>query len=182
MATERQYAVEGIEIDERTAATEFAAEGVQFNESVAGATATVTGTIVASQADEGDIVAGGLTITAKLTGATFKAAGTGIVGTIANTDALIAGLVALASPTNGWNDAVLAELDGASDLTRDGDDQVTLVLPNVDLYDISATETVKWTIPDEALATGSGPIEASPTFTIVPVAVDTYTDHLLMAF
>lgn len=136
-------------------------------------TATMGGTLVSSSPDEIDIVNGGLTITLTLSDDTWVAAGTGPIGSTAVSDAIIDGIVAASSPTNGWNNRVLAVMD-QTDLVRTSDTVATITMPAVALYDIASTETITATIPASALSVSASAVVASPTADItvdVPASI-----------
>lgn len=103
-----------------------------------------------------------------LTDATFKSQGTGAIGSSVNTQALIDGFVSDGVEANGWNNALL--LSATPGISRLSDTEAQLVFTSVASsgYDITSTETITCTVPAEVLATGTGPIEASNTFDIVP--------------
>lgn len=63
----------------------------------------------------------------------------------------IAGLDSAQSETHGWDADVKAALD-AGDFSRDSATEVTITLPAVATYDITAQETITVTVPDSILA------------------------------
>ena len=123
------------------------------------AVAVITGTSFT----ESQIVSGGQTIVITLTNDTWLAAGTGPIGSIANTQALIDGLVSAQSETNGFN----AERTNiaVTDIARTSSTVATLTLPVLGTYEITADETLTWTIP-AAVLTGASPVVATPTIGI----------------
>jgi len=127
----------------------------------------LTGTATASITED-DITTGGKTIIITLTGDTFKAAGTGPIGSTADTQALIDGFDAAASPTNGWNNEV-RDKALTSEVVRTSSTVATWTVAAQAGYDISSTETITGTIPTACLVTGAGAIVSTPTFTIDPV-------------
>ena len=133
----------------------------QYAGFAATASAAITGGITEAQA-----VAGGETFTAELTADTYLAAGTGPIGSIANTQALIDGIVSAQGEAAGWN-AVRSSI-AVTDITRTSDTVATLTLPAL-AYSITADETLTWTIPAEAVA-GSDAIVGAPTITITNAA------------
>ncbi len=81
------------------------------------------------------------------------------------TQAIIDGLVSAQAEAAGWNVEVIAALDHTH-VVRDGDNvTLTITLPAVGAYVITANEVITDTIPGTAL-TGGSPIEADSTFTI----------------
>ena len=81
--------------------------------------------------------------------------------------AIINGLDAAASPTNGWNNEVRdKEVVGA--VVRTSDTVVTITLTAAAAYDISSTETITVTVPGAAV-TGGSPITGDVTFTVTHV-------------
>jgi len=131
----------------------------------AAASATVTGTAIAS-ITEADVVAGGKTIIITIAGDTLKAAGTGPIGSTADTQALIDGIDSAQAEGTGWDAEVKANLVPADDVTRDSATQATVTLPASASYDITAQETITVTVPTDVLVTGAGAITAAPTFTV----------------
>lgn len=106
-------------------------------------TAAVTGTIRPSSL-ESAIVAGSKTVIFTLTNATFV---TDALGDPTpwddNIEDFINAIVATASPANGWNNEVLAEiLADPSVFVRTSDTVATLTLPAVAGYAIDADETI----------------------------------------
>ena len=145
----------------------------------AGVTAVLTGTMTAT-VDEVDITTGGKIIVITLVGDTFKAAGGGPIGSPADTQALIDGFNAAASPTNGWNNEV-RDKALTSEVVRTSSTVATWTVAAQAGYDISSTETITGTIPTAVLVTGAGAITATPIFTIDAVAVGgTSTSSLMM--
>jgi hypothetical protein len=135
----------------------FAGQGVEET----AATAALTGTVT-NEIEEADIVTGGETIILTLTNDTWDATA-GADNAV--TDALIAGITAASSPANGWNNEVTPALD-FNDVTRTSDTIVTVVLPAVAGYDITALETITAVIPASALTTSGDPLTATPSFTV----------------
>ena len=135
---------------------------IGFFEVAAGVTATLTGTATAS-ITESDIVTGGKTIILTLTGDTF------ITGTTSE-DGIAAGSDSAQAEANGWDAVVKADLDNTNVVLSGGDTIATITLPAYATYDITAQETITWTIPAASLTTSSSPIVATPTFTIDQVS------------
>lgn len=129
-------------------------------------TAALTGTAAAGLT-EAQVVAGSETIVLTLTGDTWIAAGTGPIGTTAETQAMLDGLTAALSPTNGWNNAVTLS---PSDLVRTSDTVATLTLPATAGYGIDSDETLTWVIPNAVLTTSGSDVTATPTITITAQA------------
>jgi hypothetical protein len=124
-----------------------------------GVSAVITGTSFT----EPQIVAGGEQIVATLVNDTYIAAGMGPIGSIANTQALIDGLDSAQSEPNGW-DSERSNID-VTDIARTSDTVATLTLPALGSYSITASETLTWTIPAQAL-TGAVELTATPTISI----------------
>ena len=127
-------------------------------------TATLSGTV--TSATEDDIVAGGKTLILTLSDDTWLAAGTGPIGSTANTQAIIDGLTAATSPTNGWNNEIRDGSLGTGDVVRTSDTVCTITIGADAQYDISANETITATIPAAALNISASAVVASPTFNI----------------
>jgi len=134
-------------------------------------TVALTGTITSSS-DEDDIVTGGKTIILTLTNDTWLAAGTGPIGSTANTQAIIDGITAASSPTNGWNNEIRDGSLTTAQVVRTSDTVATITLVADAGYDIThtSTETVTATVPAAALSISASAPVASPTFTIDSVA------------
>ena len=127
------------------------------------ATATISGTLLPS-ATASDIVAGGKTIVITLTNGTWAA---DVATNQAKRQALIDGFIA----NNNRNDKEWAKVKAAlkadpASVTRDSDRMVTIKLPAVPDYDITASQTVSLTIPKAALVGSSADVIATPSFTI----------------
>lgn len=127
-----------------------------------GATAALTGTI-APTSTEADIVSGGKTVILTLTGDSFVTGTTSEDGIAAGSDSDQA-----ASGTN-WDSLIKTALDNTDLVLSGGNTIATITLPAFATYDISATETITWTIPAASLTTSGSPIIVTPTFTITPV-------------
>lgn len=76
-------------------------------------------------------------------------------------DVLLAGLDSAQSEATGWDAVVKASL-AAADIELVSPTVVTLTLPAAPSYNITADETLTWTVPAAALESGS-PIVATPT-------------------
>lgn len=161
-----------------TGADQIVVSGPVFNESGGGATAVLTGTMLAS-VTETDITTGGKTIIITLTGDTFKAAGTGPIGSTADTQALIDGFDAASSPTNGWNNEV-RDKALTSEVVRTSSTVATWTVAAQAGYDVSSQEVITGTIPTDVLVTAAGAITATPTFTIDQVAVGNLKTSLML--
>lgn len=143
----------------------FIGGGVGIRETSAGITAEITGTAVPT-ITETDVTTGGKTIILTLTGDTWVAVGATFD---AQRQAIIDGLDAASSPTNGWNNEVRdKEVVGA--VVRTSDTVVTITLTAQAGYNITSTETITATIPAAALVTSSGDITGAPTFTVTAVS------------
>ena len=132
-----------------------------FQVTVAAGTAALTGTV--TDDSETDIRAGGSTILLTLTDDTWV---TGF--NPQRRQAIIDGLTSAQGETNGWNARVKPAL-AVKDVVRTNATLVTITLPAVATYDITATETITATIPAALVQSGTG-IVAAPTFqvTVVP--------------
>ena len=86
--------------------------------------------------------------------------------------AIISGLVSAQAEANGWNNVVQAGIP-LGNVVRTSNTVVTITLPALAGYDISAQETVTVTVPAGALAQSSIAIAAVPTFdvTVLPGSV-----------
>ena len=125
------------------------------------ATATATGTITPATT-EPTIVSGGRTIVLTLAGETWVAAGASFDAERQN---LIDGLDSAQAEATGWNAIVKAGL-AVTDVVRTSDTVVTITLPTLASYDITARETITATVPATAV-TGASQLVATPTFDIV---------------
>jgi hypothetical protein len=128
-----------------------------------GASSVTSGTAVTAPPTEADIVTGGKTIILTLTGDTFVAGTVSEDGIAAGSDSDQA-----ASGTN-WDSLIKTDLDNTDVVLSVGDTVATITLPAYATYDISAAETITWTIPSASLTTSTSDIISSPTFTISPV-------------
>jgi hypothetical protein len=126
----------------------------------AGAVAVVTGT-AAGGLTEAEVVAGGDTIIVTLTDDTWVASGATFD---AQRQAIIDGISADLSPTNGWNNEVRDTIN-VTTVARTSDTIVTVTLPAIAAYDISSNERITVTVPASAL-TGAEAIVATPSFAI----------------
>lgn len=142
----------------------FNSQVIEFAEG--GASAAVTGTLATGTRTQADIVAGGLTIILTLSGDTFVAAGATFD---AQRQAIIDGLDAASSPSTGWNTLVRDTL-AVTTVVRTSATVVTITLPAIPTYAITADEVITCTIPAAAL-TGAVEVVASPTITIHEGAV-----------
>ncbi len=124
--------------------------------------ATLTGTIT-DDAEENDIVAGGLTIILTLASDTWVAAGATFDAERQN---IIDGLTSAQSETNGWNNEVRDTDLSVTDVVRTSDTVVTVTLPASAGYAITAQETITATIPATAMSISSSAVVAAPTFTV----------------
>ena len=92
--------------------------------------------------------------------------------------AIIDGLTSAQSEATGWNAKVRDIALQPSDVVRTSDTVVTISLPAVADYDISAGETITATIPAAAL-TGAAELVAAPTFTVDTAGGSTNPEFLL---
>lgn len=127
-------------------------------------TCALSGTVTSS-IDEDDITAGGNTIILTLTGGYWPASGTKFN---AARQAIIDGLDSAQSEANGW-DAERSNI-AVTDVVRTSDTVVTITLPAIAGYDITATETITATIPTSVLTASESAVVATPTFTIDSVS------------
>ncbi|MGW8247771.1 MAG: DUF2341 domain-containing protein, partial [Acidiferrobacterales bacterium] len=144
------------------------ADGVANANSITVATTAsvaLTGTV--TNAVESNIVTGGSTIVLTLTGDTWAAAGAAFDAERQN---IINGLTSAGAEANGWNNLVKSAL-AVTDVVRTSNTVVTITLPAVAGYDITADETITATVPASALALSSAAAVASPTFSIKAVSV-----------
>lgn len=132
-----------------------------------GPSAAVTGTATSAMTEQ-DVRDGGKTIIITLTGDTWVAAGATFD---AQRQAIINGLDAATSPTDGWNNRV-RDVMGVSSVVRTSGTVVTITLPATPLYQITATETITVTVPSAALTGAGGDLTGAPTFTVVRGADD----------
>ena len=79
--------------------------------------------------------------------------------------AIISGLVSAQAEANGWNNVVQAGIP-VGNVVRTSNTVVTITLPALAGYDITAQETITVTVPASALAQSSIAIAAVPTFNI----------------
>lgn len=142
--------------------------------SVAGGSAIITGTAEPSLT-EADVINGGKTVIITLTGDTWVAAGATFD---AQRQAIIDGLDSAQSESAGWNIEVRDKISVAS-VIRTSDTVVTITLPVVTGYSITADETITVTIPAAALVTSASAIIATPTFDVVNQAIA--SDNMAMA-
>lgn len=140
-----------------------------------GTSAVLTGTIIAGGVTEAEIAAGGETLIITLNNDTFVAAGSGPIGSTADTQALIDGITASTTPTNGWNNEV-RDKEPTSIVVRTSNTVATLTFTTAaSAYDISSNETVEATLPAAVLVTSAIEVVATPTFVITAAAVAGYS-------
>lgn len=123
--------------------------------------AVITGTTVPS-ATEVEMVTGSETTILTLTNDTFVTAGATFD---AQRQAIIDGVTAAATPTNGWNNEV-RDNAAVTSVVRTSSTVVTITWAAQAGYDIASNETITVTIPASALVTSVSAVVASPTFTI----------------
>jgi len=134
------------------------------------ATAALTGTCVPT-ITQADVVAGGKTIVITLGGETWVAT---VGEDNAITTALIAGIDSAQSEAAGW-DATAKTAITHDNVVRTSNTVVTITLPAVAAYYMTATETITVTIPASAL-TSAAELVATPTFTVTPMSCDDQID------
>ncbi len=131
-----------------------------FDVTVSPGSLALTGTVTDDA--ETDIRAGSSTILLTLTDDSW-------VGARAAFDAerqnIINGLVSAQAEANGWNNVVQGGLQ-VTDVVRTSNTVVTITLPALAGYDISAQETITVTVPASALAQSSIAVVAVPTFNV----------------
>jgi hypothetical protein len=121
----------------------------------------LSGTVTAA-INESDIVNGGKTIVLTLTGGTWVASGSAFD---AIRQDIIDGLDSAQSESTGF-DAEVVPAISVADVVRTSDNVVTITLPAVSGYDITAQETVTDTAPASAIQGASSDVVAEPTFSI----------------
>jgi hypothetical protein len=127
---------------------------------VASGTITLSGSI--TTADEQHIRTGGRTIVLTITDADNWVSGAAFT---AVRQAILDGLNSDGAETFGWNNEV-RDKQSVTGVVRTSNKIVTITLTAAAAYDITATETITATVPEAALAEPTGPVIASPTFTI----------------
>lgn len=138
------------------------------------ATCALTGTVTTATAL--DIITGGRTIILTLTNDIWVATGATFNAQRAN---IIAGLTSAGAEAHGWNADVKTIIPVAS-VVRTNDTIVTITLPAVATYAITAAETITATIPATAIDMAIV-IVAAPTF-VVSLLVPTVTTGLCTGF
>lgn len=119
---------------------------------------------------ESEVVAGGETILLTLAGENWITAGTAFD---AQRQAILDGIVSAQSEAAGWN-AVRSSIPVTA-VVRTSNTLVTITLPALGSYSVSANETLTVTIPSAALS-GSGPIVASPALTVTAGGTTLFTE------
>ena len=140
-----------------------------FTITIADPAAALTGTAITGGVTEAEVVAGDETIIITLTADTWAAAGTGPIGSTANTQAIIDGLTAAASPTNGWNNEV-RDKEVTTAVVRTSDTVCTITLTAQAGYSVTADETVTATIPAAVLTISASAVVATPTVVVTATA------------
>eukprot|EP00163_Fabomonas_tropica_P034660 TRINITY_DN96_c0_g1_i7.p1 TRINITY_DN96_c0_g1~~TRINITY_DN96_c0_g1_i7.p1 ORF type:complete len:4713 (-),score=554.72 TRINITY_DN96_c0_g1_i7:428-12508(-) len=126
-------------------------------------TAAITGTIQdATKNKEEDIVAGGSTIVITLTSDQWQPSVGGLNGL---TLSVLNGIVSSQNEASGFNSQVKPLLT-ASHLVRNSNTVVTITLPPVSGYSITASESLVVTIPNAAIV-GTVDVVATPSLTLV---------------
>ena len=121
--------------------------------------AQVSGTVLGSL--EADLVAGGKTLIIELTYDQWLPAGTEFND---QRQAIIDGITASASPTNGWNNEV-RDNESVTSVERTSDTVVTITFTGAAGYNVSVAESVQVTVPGTALE-GTEDIIATPSFSV----------------
>ena len=133
-----------------------------FKNYVPGAiTCALSGTAT-STIDEDAIVTGGNTIILTLTGGYWAASG---VVFDAVRQSIIDGIDSAQSEAAGW-DAEVKTAIPVGNVVRTSSTVVTITLPAIAGYDITAQETITATVPQSAVQGASSGITASPAFTV----------------
>jgi hypothetical protein len=78
---------------------------------------------------------------------------------------IINGLLSAMAETHGWNNDVQPAI-AVTDVVRTSSTRVTITLPAVSTYDITALEAITVTVPSAALTSGGSDITATPTLDI----------------
>lgn len=145
----------------------------------AAVTAAVSGTITASVTEK-DIRAGGKAIIITLDNGSWAVAAFND-----QRQAIIDGLGAATSETLGWNNKVRDVID-VSTVTRTADAIVTITLPAIADYYLTASETITVTVPADAITGSADAVAATPAFTVgnvtgvtLTIQIDAETGHVL---
>lgn len=128
-------------------------------------TAEVGGTI--TDAEEAEIVAGGLVILLTLYNDTWVPSGTSFNN---QRQAIIDGLTASTNQTLGWNNIIRDTELAVADVVRTNDFVVTITLPAASGYAITQAETIQPVIPAAALTLSNSSLNTGSTFKIEPDA------------
>lgn len=134
----------------------------------------ITGTTVPS-ATEAEMVTGGQTTILTAANDTWVTAGATFD---AQRQAIINGITAASTPTNGWNNEV-RDNAAVTSVVRTSSTVVTITWAAQAGYDITSNETITATIPASALTTSTTAVVASPTFTITAVSAGTVGTGIL---
>ncbi|MEW9121932.1 MAG: hypothetical protein AB2421_04400 [Thermotaleaceae bacterium] len=129
--------------------------------------ATLSGTLLTAPTREGDIKTGGKTMVIDLTDGTW-------VGDVATNlhirEKIFEGMVPTSeADAAGWNKVVDALKATASAITRNTGSRITITFPAVADYTLtSGVQSIRMTLPPEAVVDNENPIVASPSFSIMP--------------
>jgi|GEM_PF-2059076 len=123
-------------------------------------TAAITGTI--TTATETDIFEGGSTIIITLTDDTWAS---DVTSNATKRNALLSGMVA-STEDKEWKKVITALKAAPSAVERTSDTIITITLPAVNTYNITADQTLTLSIPASALTLGSSTVVAVPSLTI----------------
>lgn len=134
--------------------------------------ATVSGTVTGAWY-ESHVVSGVDTLIVTLANDTWVAAGATFD---AQRAAIRDGVVAATSPANGWN-AVRSTIPVTA-VVRTSATVVTITIPALPSFSITANQTLTVTVPASAL-TGGGAVVATPTMTIINVASSATFDYYI---
>ena len=150
-----------------TNSVERMAIAVSFPYTAGGDSAALTGTAASGLTEQRVRTGTTYTLVGTLTGDTLVATGATFD---AQRQAAINGLDSAQAEAAGWDAVVKAGIP-VSAVVRTSDTVITITLPAFPTYQITATETVTWTLPASIL-TGGVAIVASPTFTVTRGAMD----------
>lgn len=139
----------------------------------AGGSALILGSLVPT-GTESDVQNNSNLLTITLSGDTWI---TLVGGFNAIRQDIINGITSSGAEASGWNAAVRDTLSVTA-VTRLSDTFVSILIPAVPGYAITAPETITVTVPGSALAGGS-PIVATPTFTITPGAANDEGEYIV---
>uniref|UniRef100_A0A6M3KZK7 Uncharacterized protein n=1 Tax=viral metagenome TaxID=1070528 RepID=A0A6M3KZK7_9ZZZZ len=137
----------------------------------------LTGTITASRTETEIAATGGYTAILTLTGDTWVVAAGSVFDNARQ--AIIDGFDSAQSEATGWN-AEVRDKAAVGSVVRTSDTVVTVTFAVQAGYDITSSETITVIVPASALAVGTDPVVASPTFTIawIPAVAEVATGSM----